>query len=662
MKQPVDYSLTPRFKTKLTMIMGLAMLPHVNNIPVNITLYIILLGAWHFASLYWIRHKPGRWQLIAVTIISIIIVYFQHKTLVGQDAGVALLCIMLMLKVMEIKKRRDIYVSVFISYFVVITQFLFSQSILLALYLILTTTALTALLLEINRVTQAKRSLQPILKSIQITAQAFPIAIVLFIVFPRINQPLWSFGSDSSARTGLSDRVAPGSVSDLIESSEVAFRAEFKQPPPPVKQRYWRALVLWDTDGFSWYTDKKQPLLYYKSTLESMGQPIKYEIYLEPHSQRWLVALDLPLEAPASTRLTSDYQLLHNKTLTKPKHYNLHSLTRYRLVGLSPKLRQRALRLADTVTTKQRQLVARWKAESKSDKEIVNQALRYFNTNPFVYTLTPPTYLENPVDEFLFQGRAGFCEHYATSFNQLMRIAGIPSRLILGYQGGEYNDLGDYFIIRQYHAHAWSEVWLENQGWVRVDPTAAVAPERIEYPLRLTFGKEGAPALFEIEGSGLTATMIRQFTHALDSVNIQWRQWIIGYSREHQFTLMRNLGMDRFSTLQLGLVSASIVVIMLSIVIFNIVRQGRFRLTTNQQLYQKFCKKLSRLGITRRAFEGPLDFATRAARNRPDLAQQINAISQLYITLRYSPKSDEKARQRSLARRIRQFRPRRKPS
>ncbi|MEW8049155.1 MAG: DUF3488 and transglutaminase-like domain-containing protein [Candidatus Thiodiazotropha sp.] len=660
MKQPVDYTVTPAFMSKLTLIMGLALLPHVTNIPINISLYLSLIFIWRIASLYWSRLQPGRWLLIAVTLISISIIYSQYQTLLGRDAGVALLGIMLMLKVMEINKRRDIYVSVFISYFVVITQFLFSQSLLLSLYLIIIVTGLTALLLEINRVTPAQNLLQPIAKTIQITFQALPIAIILFIIFPRITQPLWSFGTESSARTGLSDRVTPGSVSDLIESSEVAFRAEFKQPPPPAQQRYWRGLVLWDSDGYSWYTDKQQPIRNESRQLIVLGQPIKYEIFLEPHDEKWLIALDVPLEAPARSRLTDDFRIVHNERVTKPKNYSLHSLTKYGMLNLTPTLRQRALQLGDTITDQQRELVARWQSDSSTDGEIVEQALRFFNTNPFIYTLSPPTYLSNPVDEFLFEGRAGFCEHYATSFTQLMRIAGIPSRLILGYQGGEYNELGGYFIIRQYHAHAWSEVWLEGRGWVRIDPTAAVAPERIEYPLRLAFGEEGAPAMFELDGSGLTATMLRQFSHALDSVNIQWRRWIIGYSREHQFTLMRNFGFDTYTTIQWSLITVGLVAIILLIVVFNIIHQGRLRLTATQQLYQRFCKKLSRLGITRRAYEGPMDFAKRAARNRPDLAGQIMAIIDLYIRLRYTPQTDDKEQRRALARQVRQFRPRRR--
>ncbi|MEW8556278.1 MAG: DUF3488 and transglutaminase-like domain-containing protein [Candidatus Thiodiazotropha sp.] len=658
MKQPVDFTVTPAFVTKLSLMMALALLPHVANIPVNISLYLLLLLTWRIAGLYWTRLLPGRWLLLAATLISILIVYAQYQTLLGRDAGVALLGMMLMLKVNEITKRRDIYVSVFISYFVVITQFLFSQSVLLTLYLLGVVIGLTSLLLEINRVTPPRRPYQPLISTFKITLQALPIALVLFIIFPRITQPLWNFSSEASARTGLDDRVSPGTISELIESSEVAFRVQFMQPPPPKQQRYWRGLVMWDTDGYSWYTDDKQVLRSETIKLMMIDNPVKYEIFLEPHDEAWLFALDLPLEAPPNSRLSQDFQLRYNEPVTKPINYSLHSLTRYGMTRLAPGLRRRALQLGDNVTQRQRDLVARWRADSADDREIVDQALAFFNTEPFIYTLSPPRYPGNPVDEFLFEGMAGFCEHYATSFSQLMRLAGIPSRLVLGYQGGEYNALGDYFIVRQYHAHAWSEVWLEGRGWVRIDPTAAVAPERIEYPLRLAFGEQGAPAMFEIDGGGMVAAMMRHFTHALDSANIQWRRWVVGYSREHQFTLMRNFGLDSYSAMQWSLVTLGMVAIVLLLVGLNIVRRGRLLLSPAQQGYQHFCNKLSRIGISRRSYEGPMDFARRAARNRPDLARQIMAIVDLYIRLRYASQERDGRQLRLFARQVRQFRPR----
>ncbi|MEL0585777.1 MAG: DUF3488 and DUF4129 domain-containing transglutaminase family protein [Candidatus Thiodiazotropha sp. (ex. Lucinoma kazani)] len=659
MQQPFEQTLTLRLMLLLSLFMGLAILPHGMNLSLPINLYLIALFGWRLSSLYLPKLQPGRWLLLLATFGAIFLVYSHYQTLIGRDAGVALLANMLLLKVMEVKKRRDIYVSVFISYFVVITQFLFSQSIVLALYLLLVIICLTALLLEINRVKPSSHLHEPILKTLIIGIQALPIALILFVIFPRITQPLWNFATDSSAMTGLSDRVTPGAISQLIESPGVAFRVQFKQTPPPTAQRYWRGLVLWDTDGYSWYTDRSRPMGYDAVEVIQIGDPIAYEVFLEPHNKPWLYSLDLPIAAPTNSRLSRDFQLLKNRPVTQPLHYNGRSATNYRTPQLPPVLRKRALQLNDNVTQRQRDLVSQWQAASLNDKQIVDQALRYFNTQPFVYTLTPPRYIENAIDEFLFEGREGFCEHYATSFTQLMRIAAIPARLVLGYQGGEYNTLGDYFIVRQHDAHAWSEVWLEGRGWVRIDPTAAVAPERVNYPIRLNFGEEGSPALFNIGSGGFVGSMVRQFAYAFDSANVQWERWIIGYSREHQFSLMHSLGFDTFTASQWSFITIGMIAVSLLFVGLRITWQGKQRQTRTKRIYDRFCRRLSRLGITRRPYEGPLDFARRASRRRPDLAVQIMRIIDHYIQLRYASRRTDMECQ-LFARQVRKFRPRRR--
>ncbi|MEJ2426095.1 MAG: DUF3488 and transglutaminase-like domain-containing protein, partial [Candidatus Thiodiazotropha sp.] len=273
----------------------------------------------------------------------------------------------------------------------------------------------------------------------------------------------------------------PGMISELATSEEVAFRVQFDGMPPAPELRYWRGLVIWDTDGFSWFNQTGSP--FWKQTQDTDTPLIHYEVFLEVHQQPWLYSLDLPLNSPPQAVLTGDRQLLTRRSVNHPINYRLVSSTDQHDHRITPNLRQRALTLPENVTQREIDLAMKWKQSAGSDVELVQNALDHFHNQPFVYTLTPPLYPENPIDEFLFDGREGFCEHYATAFTQLMRLAGIPSRLILGYQGGEYNELGDYFIIRQSDAHAWSEVWLEGRGWIRVDPTAAVAPERIRYPI-----------------------------------------------------------------------------------------------------------------------------------------------------------------------------------
>jgi transglutaminase-like putative cysteine protease len=474
-----------------------------------------------------------------------------------------------------------------------------------------------------------------------------------------LSEPLWTLGVGSRGTTGLSDRVSPGQIAELIESPDVAFRASFNRGVPAAEQRYWRGLVIWDTDGQSWFNKPHQREERHLE-LNAPGEH-SYEIFLEAHQQHWLYALDLPIASEQHFKLNQDLILQSRKPIRQSLTYQVRSSTGQQNRVVLPGMLQRGLALPDNVTQRQFDLVEQWRTTAKSPREIVDLALAHFNTQPFVYTLKPPRYLENPIDQFLFEAQEGFCEHYATSFAQLMRIAGIPSRLVLGYQGGEYNELGDYFIIRQYDAHAWTEVWLEESGWLRIDPTAAVAPERIRFQLRNEFGAEGSPAMFQLDELGLVGSSLRQFTHMLDNANIQWRRWIIGYSREHQFSLMRNFGFNMLTALQWSLITIGLIAIPLLLIALKLVLSGRKQTAPEIVAYQQYCKKLARLGINKETYEGPMDFAKRAVAQRPDLTPSISRITALYIKLRYGPNPDRIQLQK-LIQQVKQFRPgRQKP-
>ena len=653
--QVSNHALTPRIHAALSLIAALAILPHGIHLPLPVTFYLFFLFCWRFVSLRFIRIKPGRWLLVGATLGGLILIYHQFHTLIGRDAGVALLTIMLLLKVLEVHRRRDLYVTVFITYFVVITHFLFDQSIGLALYLMAVVVSLTALLMEINRVKPSRKLIDPLFRTLIITLQAAPIAFILFVIFPRISHPLWNLGSSASGITGLSDTVTPGAISQLVESPEVAFRVSFDNDPPIPQARYWRGLVIWDTDGVNWYNKPGNPRR--TTPIKGSTEPEhRYEIFLEAHQKNWLYALDIPLSTSAKATLTTDFQLLTEKPITQYLQYRVFSTTQQHNRVLLQGMRERALSLSDNVTKRQYDLVAGWRSKAKNSRDIVDQALAHFNNKPYVYTLSPPLYQDNPIDEFLFEGREGFCEHYATSFTQLMRIAGIPARLVLGYQGGEYNDLGNYFIIRQYDAHAWSEVWLDELGWVRIDPTAAVAPERIRFPIRTDFGEQGSPVKFQFDSHGIISSALRQIGHLLDNANIQWRRWVIGYSREHQFNLMRTFGFDTLSRLQWSLVAAGLIAIPLLLVGLRLVMAGKQPISPVILAYHRYCRRLSKLGIPRQPHEGPLDYAKRASAYRPDLTAPISRITSLYIQLRYGPDPDRQQLQ-TLVRQVRRFHP-----
>jgi transglutaminase-like putative cysteine protease len=654
-----EQSLTRKQHIMVSLFSALAILPHGLNLPIPVSTFLMLLFSWRFGSLYYPRLQPARWLLVLVTFASIFLVLNQFHTLIGRDAGVGLLAVMMMLKTLESHKRQDLYITVFISYFVIITHFLFDQSIPMALYLFVVMVCLTALLIEINRVGITTQKYQSLVRTGIITLQAIPIAIILFVIFPRMTHPLWNLGIGTSGKTGLSDRVSPGQFSELVESPEVAFRVSFDRDPPDPQNRYWRGLVVWDTDGVSWFNKPDKPT--HRIKLKDFGN-ISYEVFLEAHQQKWLYGLDLPLRTDANfTSLTYDLLLLRDHPVKQSLQYRVWSTTEKKNRILPPIMRVRALDLPNNVTQRQFALVEKWRTKAKKPRDFVNLALAHFNQLPFVYTFSPPRYLDNPIDQFLFEGREGFCEHYATSFAQLMRIAGIPTRLVLGYQGGEYNEMGDYFIIRQYDAHAWTEVWLDETGWLRVDPTAAVAPERIRFPIRHEFGEEGSPVMFQLDSTGFVATSLRRFTHFLDNANVQWRRWVIGYSREHQFSLMRNFGFDQLSRIQWSLITITLISIPLLLVALRLILSGKNSPSPVMLAYNRFCKRLARLGIARYPHEGPMDFAQRAINHRPDLTSQISRITALYIKLRYGSNPDPSQAQ-VLIRQVRQFHPGRKKS
>jgi protein-glutamine gamma-glutamyltransferase len=657
MHSPRDHSLTPRLQLQLYLLTGLVLLPHVRHLPIPVTLFLFITLGWRLASLWLPKLIAGRLLLLLFTMGGVALIYSQHQTLLGRDAGVSLLSIMLVLKTLEVRKRRDLYVTIFIAYFVVVTQFLFDQSFTLLLYLLLVLVGHTSLLLEINRVVPSRRPFTVYRQTLLMTLQALPIAIILFVMFPRLTHPIWQFGLDASASTGLSDQVRPGTISQLIQSSEVAFRASFEGAAPPPETRYWRALVLWDTDGQSWFTQQSDPLPDVSPQLSQSAHPVRYEIFLEPHRKHWLFALDLPAEVPANIHRSVDYLLSVSEAVNRPLQYKLLSYIQYQTLDTSPALRQRALKLPANITERERALVAQWQAGSNTQNQLITKALDFFHRNEFVYTLNPPAYLTNPIDEFLFEGREGFCEHYATAFTQLMRVAGIPARLVIGYQGGEFNRVGNYYTIRQYDAHAWTEVWLKDQGWVRIDPTAAVAPERIRNAIQPTVGSVGDPVMFRLDKTGLIGSMLSDVGMFLDNSNLQWRRWVLAYSREEQFGLIRELGLDFLATREWGFIIIGLVGMVLGLIAWRLIQQGRVKLDPVLSIYRRFCRRLAAIGLPRQAHEGPLDYATRVSQQRPDLAHQIKVITSLYVRCRYGVAATPSNRL-ALARWVRRFRPR----
>ncbi len=614
----------------LLLTLALASAPHLGRLPLWVGPACLVLGWWRLAILRKQAILPRKWLLLLIAAAATGGIFWHYQTLLGRDAGVALLVVMIALKLMEMKSLRDTMVVIFLSYFLVITHFLYSQSIPTALYLLLVVLLTTATMIGYSHPLERFASRPRLRLAGVMLLQAIPLMLVLFVFFPRVG-PLWGLPKDAySGVTGLSDTMNPGSISQLIRSDAVAFRVKFDGPAPSNSQRYWRGPVFWDYDGTSWSTRNQAPVG--AAQFVPLGKPLSYTVTIEPHNQRWLFALDLPDRLPPGSSVTADFQIMAPSALHQRMRYSLTSYPEYRLgERLTDEAWERALHLPER-NPKARQLAAQWRASHTTPRAIAQHALALFREEAFVYTLKPPRPGEQAVDDFLFGSRRGFCEHYASSFVFLMRAAGIPARVVTGYQGGEPNPMGDYMIVRQSDAHAWAEIWLDDAGWVRVDPTAAVSPNRIETGIASALpATELPPALVQLDAAWLMRIRL-----SWDLLNNNWNQWVLGYDQERQKRFLSgiNQGLDSWQNMALAMM-AGLASVLSGIAAWMLWRSPRRAIDPALAAYDKFCAKLARQGIARAPGEGPVDFAARASRSRPELASQINRITRLYIALRY---------------------------
>jgi transglutaminase-like putative cysteine protease len=461
---------------------------------------------------------------------------------------------------------------------------------------------------------------------------------VLFVLFPRVQGPLWGLPQDAFASSGLSDDMAPGSISRLSLSEEVAFRVVYASAAPRREQMYWRGPVLWLFDGRTWTQGRGARTG--APQFDKLSQPIDYSVTLEPHNKRWLFALEMPDRLSVPARLTDDFQLLRRDALKERLRYEARSHLAYRANPREAEAQlQRALQLPRGLNPRALELAQRWRTEGTNDAAVVRAALDHFNREDFRYTLEPPLLASsNSIDEFLFETREGFCEHYAGSFVFLMRAAHIPARVVTGYQGGEYNEVGGYYIVRQSDAHAWAEVWLSGQGWVRIDPTAAIAPTRIERNLAAAVPNTAALPFM----ARSAPQWLRDLRLNWDAVANRWNQWVLGYNSELQFAFLTRLGMEDITwqklalnmTFALGLVVAGFALYMLR----HLFAQQPDKMQT---AWLKVCRKLAKAGLPRAPHEGAQDYAARIAAARPDLAENIRDLAARYDALRYGGKHDE---------------------
>jgi len=605
----------------------LVVVPHALRAPWWLTALTLCLFAWRFWYALNRAPLPSRWLVMGVAAVGILGVWMEYRTLFGRGPGIILLVLFAGLKLLETRNHRDAALASFLGYFLIITNFLYTQSIPTAALMCAALFALTATLIGFSA---PQRGIKANLRtSSLLLAHAAPAALVLFLLFPRVQGPLWGLPQDAySGMTGLSESMAPGNLSSLAQSDSIAFRAEFQGDPPPHAQRYWRGPVLWDFDGRTW---TMLPVRLKDFTEPKGGRRYRYDIVLEPHNRPWLFALERAASVPERARMTIDGQLLAPGAVRARLRYGVSS-------AVSPepdeaedtRLLSRALRLPAGASPRAAALAEEWRAAAKTDTEILARAIGFLRQGRYTYTLEPALLGVHAVDDFLFGTKEGFCEHFSSAFVFLMRAAGVPARVVTGYQGGELNLVDQIITVRQADAHAWAEVHLAGRGWVRVDPTAAAVPGRVEAGLARAMPQSQALPLMMRE----RLEWLKGARDRWEALAHQWNVWVLGYNPERQRDLMSLIGMRdadwRSLTATLFTVLGAMTLALLAWSLGRLARPDPV-----QRAWRAFCRKLAAHGIERAHNEGPRDYASRAARALPASRRAILRIGSQYIRLRY---------------------------
>jgi len=619
--------------------LSVSVAPHLPRMPAWVSLLTLACIGWRMLAA--VRGWKAPWQLLRLLMAvgGFIAVVATYGTVNGIEAGSALLVVMMDMKLLETWRRRDYQVLIFISYFLIMAQLLYEPSMWTLPFMIVAVWLSTTTLMQTVRQGPSIPAPRAARMVATMLLLSLPLMLILFLLFPRVPGPFWAMPTRGGGISGLDDVMTPGSVNALSLSDAVAFRASFDGPAPPAIERYWRGPVLHVFDGASWREPGSRP--WRPLEVPRSGPELSYQVTLEPSSRPWLLALDYPGEWSISgAYLSSDYQLLARRPIEQLTGYSVVSYPDA-LAGAAISEREKAMNLSLPAERNPRALAlaATLRGQHSGDGDYVQAVLDRFTLEPYVYTLRPPALRgSDPVDAFLFDTRRGFCEHFASAFAVLMRAGGIPARVVTGYQGGELNPLNNRMTVRQSDAHAWTEVWLAGAGWVRVDPTAAVAPYRIERSLA-----DALPDSDLVPGRFMRSlpllVMLQQRWDALDSA---WNEWVLAYGPDRQIALLRSLGFGnpdwRSLTAVLGV---SVIVLLAGVAAWTAWRYRPPARDQVQRLYRRYLERLARRGIRRAPWEGPLVLADRAERALPAYAGAIRSITRSYVRLRYEAGASE---------------------
>ncbi|MFN4263949.1 MAG: transglutaminaseTgpA domain-containing protein [Thioalkalivibrionaceae bacterium] len=543
--------------------------PHVSFQPAVIFIAVLFALAWSGLVIAGQWRHPSRLLMITLALLASGLVVQQYGRIWGQEAGTALLLLMAALKLMEARNTRDFEVFLFLAYFVVATQYFFDQAVWIAAQSILAVLVITTTLNALH--SSPDVSLANLLRRAGLMlVHALPIMLLLFIVFPRIQGAAISLPTPNSGMTGLSESMQPGEISELIQREGVVARVRFDEFVPGPADQYWRAIVLSHYDGRRWTRgatpgNALPPGDGDAAAIHSDREAVRYTVNLEPTRPAFIPLLETPAVQPTHTAAGEwnwggDGTLRSSHALDQRIRYEgaawIGSASPVIQLSLDDRTRSALTALPASTAPEARRLIATWKLElgiedatAVGDQAwaLIARALEHFGRDPFRYTLRPPRALGDATDAFLFETRAGFCEDYASAFAVLMRAAGIPTRIVTGYQGGRFTDRGGYLSLRYADAHAWNEVWIDGRGWVRVDPTASIAPNRIEGSIdEFLAAEDDVPAFLRgrQSGLGIWTRAHLEWMDWRDWVEFQWTSWVLAFDPERQRDLFARLGLD----------------------------------------------------------------------------------------------------------------------
>jgi len=609
---------------------GLAL--HVDRLPAWVSAAAIVLTVWRLAAARSRVPLPGLIARAVLAGVVVIAVVARFHTLNGLAAGTALLVLMTALKLLETHRRRDRLVLVGAGLFLLLAACLDRQSLPRApLYIGETWLACTALAVIASDRLPGRAALVLAGRTLLL---ALPLAVLLFLFFPRLAGSFWAVPRNDEAVTGLSDTMTPGSIGKLTTSYETAFRARFEDELPPTEQRYWRGPVLHRFDGSTWSAGSAdwQP----RQPREFLGRAYHYRIALEPSRHRWWFALDTPARSPdPGVALTRDYELLAARPVTQPTSFEaLSYLATRQAAPLAQWERPEDLFVPPGRNPRSLELARELRAQSGSDAAFVNAALGFLRAGGFVYSLEPEKLGTEQVDDFLFRTRTGFCGHYASAFTVLMRAGGVPARVVTGYLGGEWNPVGGYLVVRQSDAHAWVEVWLEGRGWTRVDPTAVVAPERLLRGAYDLLPEAMSASTRLLRGSPWLVHMLQSW----DAANAWWNERVVKFDAVSQIDLLERLGVRSPDAWALGWAFVLALLGWLALIAWHMSAAARPpRPDPLARAYARLCRKLARTGLVRAPYQGPLAYAEALRAGYPALAAGAYSLLERYAHLRYGP-------------------------